>query len=198
MDEQVVKALAKWPNVPHCYGWLALDARGDWRMRDERAQAAGASGERITSNALTGFINRNYTHDDTGRWYFQNGPQRVYVELQAAPYIAHLEGDMRTFLHTGAPMQVCGAWLSNVGNLWLSGDSVVAMLDGRDLGLCLPLLTLDGKAIDENALQAWMERTAASGPLVLNWDGKQIAVDHLVEDEAPDRFGFVRSPRAKR
>jgi hypothetical protein len=28
--------------VPHCHGWLALDARGQWYMRDERMQAAGA------------------------------------------------------------------------------------------------------------------------------------------------------------
>ena len=30
MDDIVKAALKKWPNVPHCYGWLALDARGDW------------------------------------------------------------------------------------------------------------------------------------------------------------------------
>ena len=28
MDDIVKQAMAKWPNVPHCYGWLALDARG--------------------------------------------------------------------------------------------------------------------------------------------------------------------------
>ena len=44
MDEIVEAALRKWPNVPHCHGWLGLDARGDWYLRDERAQAAGAFG----------------------------------------------------------------------------------------------------------------------------------------------------------
>ena len=43
MDDIVKAALRKWPNVPHCYGWLALDARGDWYMRDDRIQAAGRS-----------------------------------------------------------------------------------------------------------------------------------------------------------
>ena len=42
MDDIVKQALAKWPNVPDCYGWLGLDARGLWYMRDDRAQAAGA------------------------------------------------------------------------------------------------------------------------------------------------------------
>jgi hypothetical protein len=41
MDDIVKAALKKWPNVPDCYGWLALDARGDWYMRDDRTQAAG-------------------------------------------------------------------------------------------------------------------------------------------------------------
>ena len=41
MDDLVRQALAKWPNVPDCYGWLGLDARGQWYMRDDRVQAAG-------------------------------------------------------------------------------------------------------------------------------------------------------------
>ena len=81
MDEIVKAALKKWPNVPHCYGWLALDARGDWYMRDERIQHAGpfprVKGSRIQHEKLREFIERNYLHDDAGCWFFQNGPQRV-------------------------------------------------------------------------------------------------------------------------
>ena len=28
--------LAKWPDVPACYEWLALDRRGQWRLQGER------------------------------------------------------------------------------------------------------------------------------------------------------------------
>ena len=60
MDDIVKAALKKWPNVPHCYGWLALDARGDWYMRDERIQAAGpfprVKGSRIHHDKLLAFI----------------------------------------------------------------------------------------------------------------------------------------------
>src|SRR3982751_6865129 len=91
MDDIVAAALRKWPNVPHCYGWLALDARGDWYMRDDRIQAAGpfprVKGSRIDHEKLRDFIARNYDRDATGAWFFQNGPQRVYVELEAAPYV---------------------------------------------------------------------------------------------------------------
>ena len=41
MDDIVKQAMAKWPTVPDCYGWLGLDARGNWYMRDDRAQACG-------------------------------------------------------------------------------------------------------------------------------------------------------------
>src|SRR6218665_667404 len=41
MDDIVRQAIAKWPNVPDCYGWLGLDARGAWYMRDDRVQALG-------------------------------------------------------------------------------------------------------------------------------------------------------------
>ena len=92
MDDIVKAALKKWPNVPACYGWLALDARGDWYMRDDRVQAAGPfpriKGSRIEHDKLIEFIERNYDRDDaSAAWFFQNGPQRVYVELEAAPWV---------------------------------------------------------------------------------------------------------------
>jgi len=90
MDEIVKQALAKWPNVPHCTGWLLLDRRGQWRMRDDAAQAAGELGTPIRHEALLGFINRNYESDAEGQWFFQNGPQRVYVELAYTPWILRL------------------------------------------------------------------------------------------------------------
>ena len=91
MDDIVRQAMAKWPNVPHCYGWLALDARGAWRMRDERAQHLGLPGDKLVNAALVGFINRNYARDERGCWYFQNGPQRVYLQLEATPFVARNE-----------------------------------------------------------------------------------------------------------
>ena len=85
MDDLVLQAMAKWPNVPDCYGWLGLDARGDWYMRDDQTQAQGSftqsKGSRLTHDKLIAFIGRNYTCDKQGQWYFQNGPQRVYVAL---------------------------------------------------------------------------------------------------------------------
>src|SRR6478752_443039 len=108
MDEIVKQALAKWPNVPHCTGWLLLDRRGQWRMRDDAAQAAGELGTPIRHEALLGFINRNYESDADGQWFFQNGPQRVYVELAYTPWIVRLhaaDGVLRLTDQAGAAFE---------------------------------------------------------------------------------------------
>jgi hypothetical protein len=141
MDEIVKAALRKWPNVPHCHGWLALDARGQWFMRDERIQAAGpfpqVKGSRIDHEKLREFIHRNYAHDDAGAWFFQNGPQRVYVELEAAPWIwrvADAPGWPVT-AHTGLPAQVLSAWLDDAGRLFLHTDLGFGLVHTMDMGV---------------------------------------------------------------
>lgn len=139
MDEIVKAALKKWPNVPHCYGWLALDARGDWYMRDDRIQAAGpfpqVKGSRIQHEKLCAFIERNYTHDAAGAWFFQNGPQRVYVELEAAPWVWRVaDGDFAVTSHTGLPARPRSAWLDEHGRLYLDTDLGFGLVHTLDMG----------------------------------------------------------------
>ena len=138
MDAIVEAALKKWPNVPHCYGWLALDARGDWYMRDERIQAAGpfpqVKGSRIVHDKLIGFIERNYAVDDQGAWFFQNGPQRVYVQLEAAPWIWRLQPDGRVLSHTGREAQVSAAVLDEHDRLFLETDLGLGLVHTQDMG----------------------------------------------------------------
>jgi hypothetical protein len=146
MDDIVKQAMAKWPNVPHCYGWLALDARGGWRMRDEAAQQANAPGDKLNSAALLGFINRNYGHDDAGRWYFQNGPQRVYVNLEATPYIARTDPAQGLVLQTGAALdRIERLFLTEAGVPIVQAGDVVAQIDDRDVAQLFEALELDGQ-----------------------------------------------------
>jgi Protein of unknown function (DUF2946) len=139
MDEIVEAALRKWPNVPHCYGWLALDARGDWYMRDDRIQAAGpfpqVKGSRIRHDKLLGFIHRNYAADPKGAWYFQNGPQRVYVELEAAPWVWRVDAGQAPSVqsHTGRPAQVGTAWVDEHGRLFLHTDLGLGLVHSLDM-----------------------------------------------------------------
>ena len=41
MDPSVIAAMAKWPNVPDCRGWLSLDRRGQWRLQGSPVRHAG-------------------------------------------------------------------------------------------------------------------------------------------------------------
>lgn len=142
MDDIVKAAIKKWPNVPHCYGWLGLDARGDWYLRDEAAQAAGAfpvsKGSRVVHDKLREFIGRNYEHDDRGAWFFQNGPQRVYLLLEAAPWVLGVQRrdaggfDLRT--HTGLAIdRVDSAWLDDMGRLFLATEHGLGLVRSMDM-----------------------------------------------------------------
>jgi Protein of unknown function (DUF2946) len=162
MDEIVRAALRKWPNVPACYGWLALDARGDWYMRDERVQAAGpfpaVKGSRIVHAKLREFIERNYAADEAGGWFFQNGPQRVYVGLEAAPWVWRLPAQgaaEQVLAHTGAPARVEASWLDEHGRLFLATDLGLGIVHTQDM--------LQAAGFVESG--AWVPRPAAFAEL---------------------------------
>jgi len=161
MDDIVKLAMAKWPNVPDCYGWLGLDARGNWFMRDDRAQAlgpfdggpAGSKGSALRHDKLIEFIHRNYAADERGCWYFQNGPQRVYVELQATPLIWRLQLDGSVHDHTGRGVaQVQGCWLDDLGHLYLQADIGVGLIHTQDMHLAA-LQVERGTWLPQNILQ---------------------------------------------
>jgi hypothetical protein len=122
MDEIVARSLAKWPNVPAVYGWLDLDRRGNWRIK----------GERIGNAALREFIARNYAADAQGRWFFQNGPQRVYVRLAYTPLVVHYEGDALVD-HRGKRFAPTEVLQDDEGSVLIAGEASVALLDDRDL-----------------------------------------------------------------
>lgn len=147
MDDIVKQAMAKWPNVPACSGWLGLDARGQWWLRDAEAQACGAfasgidgaKGSALRHEKLAEFIGRNYLAEADGRWYFQNGPQRVYVELEAAPWIWRLhnaEQGVKLSSHTGLQLDL-GAVRQSVmdeqGRLYLALPQGLGMVHSLDM-----------------------------------------------------------------
>jgi len=151
MDDIVRQALAKWPHVPDCYGWLGLDARGNWYMRDDRTQALGsfprldrpgppgARGSLLRHDKLIEFIQRNYEPDSAGRWFFQNGPQRVFVELEATPWIWRLhaadDGVEGVTAHTGRVVQVRSCLLDEHGRLYLDTDIGFGLVHTQDVAM---------------------------------------------------------------
>lgn len=175
MDDIVKAALKKWPNVPDCYDWLALDARGDWYMRDERIQAAGpfpqVKGSRIVHDKLKEFIHRNYEHDERGAWFFQNGPQRVYLVLEAAPWVLGVARQAGAFVldtHTGLTVtEVQAAFVDEHGRLFLATERGLGVLRPQDMDV----------AADALLAGAWPEP------------------QELAFAELPVRFCYVLTPR---
>ena len=152
------------------YGWLLLDRRGEWRIRTGSGEAA--SFERIGNAALREFIGRNYAADERGRWYFQNGPQRVFVRLAYTPRVWRLEGEA-LLDHCGhaaqAPLE---AWLDEEGSLIVADERGVGVLDDRDLA---------GAA----------ERIAGE---TISIGGFETRLGIIKGDEMVRRFGFQREP----
>ena len=143
MDDIVRQAMAKWPNVPDCYGWLGLDTRGNWYMRDDRVQSLGpfaggplaAKGSLLLHEKLIAFINRNYMADNSGRWFFQNGPQRVYVELAATPWIWRVQADYTLQSHTGLPTTYTACFTDEQGWLYLETPLGFGLVHTQDVAL---------------------------------------------------------------
>ena len=193
MDDIVKKAMAKWPDVPHCYGWLALDARGAWRMRDERAQHLGLAGDKVIQQALLGFINRNYAADERGCWYFQNGPQRVYLNLETTPFVARTDPAHGLVLHTGEPVTaIARAFMTGTGEIIIDADGKIAQVDDRDGAQMMAMMEADGHAVSDEEVMGWLE--GAEGELVLRFKGQPVTMQRVARDGLPEAFGFVRRP----
>jgi hypothetical protein len=171
MDDIVRQAIAKWPNVPDCYGWLGLDARGNWYMRDDCAQAAGpfpaVKGSVLRHRKLIEFIERNYECDPQGRWFFQNGPQRVYVELEAAPWIWRVDEAAQVTAHSGQAAQVEHSVIDDDGRLYLATDLGFGLVHSLDM-------LHAANAVERGA---WTPDSLDTGAL-------------------PARYGYVLSPAA--
>lgn len=128
MDASVLQSMVRWPGVPDVYGWLALDRRGNWLMRGH----AEGRFARIGNAALREFIGRNYGRDARGCWYFQNGPQRVFVSLAYTPLVLRLEGESLVD-HCGRPARAQATLRDDEGSVLLLVERGVGLLDDRDL-----------------------------------------------------------------
>jgi len=143
LDDIVKQAMAKWPTVPDCYGWLGLDARGNWYMRDDRAQAcgsfasgrAGAKGSLLQHAKLIDFIGRNYAASAEGCWFFQNGPQRVFVDLEATPWVWRINPDGSIRSHSGQAANFEAAYVDEAGYAYLRTDLGFGLVHTQDVAL---------------------------------------------------------------
>lgn len=181
MSAPSASALPHWPDVPDCFGWLSLDRRGQWRLKDEK----------ITHPGLIAYLNANYTQDGHGNWLVNNGPQRVFVELECAPLVLRLLPDGTLRAHTGAIVQATGeVCITDAGDCLIETSAGPGLLDDRDLATFVDgLRGGDGESADEDRVAALIAGEAAQ-PLF--W--QRLPVTAIGGDAAEQRFGFRRIP----
>jgi hypothetical protein len=179
--------LKRWPNVPALFGWLRLDRRGRWLVQ----------GETISHPRIVDVINRNYAADEHGRWYFQNGPQRGYMQLESTPLILFVAEDCEHLVtHNGlAVEQLRAAYTDEEGSLVLATEHGPGELRGTDLQWALDRLSVDGKPLDDDSLAAALALPSHSQTGITLTAGKsQLPLQRLDFARAPSALGFVRDP----
>lgn len=197
MDEIVLRGMAKWPNVPAVYGWLSLDRRGNWRIK----------GERVNNARVSAFIGRNYQADSAGRWFFQNGPQRVFVTLEYTPLVYRIVSaaaavPLALECHTGARVAtIRGGWLDEQGALLLESEHGAGLVHDRDLDRVFPyLIDANGNPLDENVLEQLMALLECQRPVPLwiKFRETSIKIEPIRSQEVATRFGFIAQPEPPR
>ena len=109
-------------------------------MRDDRVQELGtfqsgnpgSKGSVLRHEKLIEFIHRNYEADAQGRWYFQNGPQRVFIELEVTPHIWRISDEFEVTSHTGKDSKIEACLVDENGHVYLQtslGFGLVHSLD---------------------------------------------------------------------
>ena len=190
MDESVIRALARWPNVPAVFGWMSLNARGQWLIK----------GEQITNQQAKRFINRNYQCDAQGRWYFQNGPQQVFVLLHETPWILHLglEGAF-AYTHTGeAVSEITRCFMDDDGGVLLDFQHGIGRVDDRDLGiLARALCGPAGEQLHEDIIAERIENLVSGEvvELALLLDEQLLPLTFVRKAAIAEQFNFVPDPR---
>ena len=198
MDGPVIAALAKWPNVPACYGWVALDARGQWRLGSPEVGAR----EIVRHSGLAAFLGRNYACTESGEWFCQNGPQRAFVDLEAAPFALRLHEQQNQLIattHSGLNVeQIRAAHLGDDLQIYLLTEHGLAVVDDRDL----PRLLSSFQRADQRtpcsdaAIAAMLDGDPAAPDLCVHWRGDNITLSHTTCAELARRYAFVKHPRA--
>jgi hypothetical protein len=214
MDQSVLDALRRWPDVPAVYGWLSLTARGDWRLHPLGDAQHGGAGEGITNPQILGFMGRNYSSEPDEKWFFQNGPQRVYVRLDAAPYIVHLQPETASLVtHNGLIVEQVLAWLyDDTGQLYAHTNLGAARIDDRDLIALADILQTQEKLSLLDTLEAEdyapdASDTAARKPdspafqlsdTTGHYQALRLAVpcNKVLHSEIARKMGFVMNPQS--
>jgi hypothetical protein len=170
----------RWPDVPACHGWLALDRRGAWRLQ----------GEKLTHAGLTAFLNAHYQSDASGAWFVRNGPQQVFVTLHYTPWVLRLGSDGTLETHSGLSVtRVDAARIDEEGSVILNTEHGPGLVDDRDLAVLFgQCRRRDGHPATDDDLLRHLEQ-AGEG---LFW--RDLPMQPIRGSDVARHFGFRPDP----
>jgi hypothetical protein len=133
-----------WPSGPMCQtvmvGWAWMNVGiGTSEMTQHKREATFKvaylvpRGLLLQHEKLIEFIHRNYAADSMGAWFFQNGPQRVYVELAATPFVWRLSSDFKLTAQTGAETQAHICYTDESGRVYFQTAMGFGLLHTLDV-----------------------------------------------------------------
>jgi Protein of unknown function (DUF2946) len=188
MDDDVISAMQRWPNVPAAYGWLRLDRRGQWFLIEP-----GTHGSLVRNERLLDYIARNYEADAQGQWYFQNGPQRVFAQLELAPLVWRVDDSANSLKWVSqigsVGLSTLEAAQDTLGNIYIRTELGTGVVDDRHMGKLVNWL-----------IEAAQPNTASTLPslsLKLAVNDAAAALPVLMQADPARHFGFIKDPIAK-
>jgi hypothetical protein len=161
----------------------------------------GGAGESIENKQILRFIDRNYTHDNEGRWFFQNGPQRVFVRIDAAPLVIAVD-DASGLLHShnGHLIEKIDFWLiDDDGHLFIQSPTGAGQIVDKDLArLVDTLFTTEGTSLLDWWSHANQTVTTIHDPKGhFSVCAQPLKLERLKDGQAPaTRLGFIANPQA--
>ena len=172
-------------------------------MVDEFAQQNHLPGKVIDHVALNECICRNYAHDQVGRYFFQNGPQRVFITLAATPWIVRMiPGEQHPQLLTQcqSAMAPTSALSDEQGNIYIVGTIEQTVFESADqqqfsIKVIPSVALLHDHDLDQFSELAKLREEACSFGGSWLWHGQQLPLDPIHSDELSQRFGFIKNPK---
>jgi hypothetical protein len=186
MEPWALKAMQRWPNVPALFGWLSLDRRGRWLIKDEF----------ITRPQIIDSINANYDVDEHGRWYFQNGPQRGFMRLAYAPLVIQVEGDLLVTHTQQRVAHLTQIYLDEEGSLLFATEHGPAGLIDTDLEWALARIHRRQDELQPDDIAAALAMPSDQvTELTFIWHDHKLPITRLDSAAQPTLLNFVRDPQ---
>jgi hypothetical protein len=202
MDSHITRALQKWPQVPHCYGWLSFDRRGEWRIQNEYAQENNLAGELITHSGFKQYIEAHLAHDEKGNYFFQNGPQRVYIHFFYSPWVVRFypleQGHWEIRTTFGDPIEPLACFLDESGQISFEAIFKTRLITSEntfveDQVKCVALLHDHDLEVFSAFAKIFQNSCGGLGEFL--WH-KKLLIEPILTKEMPTRYGFIRNPKA--